>query len=152
MSNGMGAVRWKRLQRIRGLQEQQARVNLERANLALHAAESAVGEQLRQRTAAGRASRAALLAGDRVEWHMAEAAREVSEWTLERLEQERKLREAAVEPAKVEFFEKRMADEQMKVLRKKMEAVELDERRHVEQQSADEWFGQQRGRITAEER
>jgi hypothetical protein len=142
---GLSLERLKRLQRIRGLQEQMARGELERANLALRAAEVAVGEQLLQRTAARRASRKALLEGDREEWHLGEAAREVSQWNLEKMEVERTKQAAAVEPARVVFMEARREEEQMKILRKKAELAKYADLKRAEQEAADEWYRSRTG-------
>jgi|GEM_PF-2316664 len=138
--------RLKRLQKIRSMEEQQARTELERVNMALNAAETAVGEQLVQRTMARRASRAALLAGDKAEWHLAEAMREVSEWNLDKMRAERQQRAAAVEPARVVFMEKRRDDEQMKILRGNVQRMADAESKRLEQIAADEWYGQNRFR------
>jgi hypothetical protein len=138
----MNVKRWGRLQRVRSVAEQQARMELERANAALRDAETSVGEQLLARTNAKRMARAALLAGDRTEWHLAEAMREVSEWNVTRAEVNRRDAEAAVGPAQIIFMNARREDEQMKALRKKMAAVEEIKRRRAEQAAADEWFGQ----------
>jgi flagellar biosynthesis chaperone FliJ len=143
---GLSLNRLLRLQRIRSLQEQQARMDLERANNALHAAETALAGHQQNRVDAQSAARGALLAGDRIEWHLAEAGREVSEWKIGQMEVLRKQRAEAVAPARALYMEKRREEEQIKILRAGVQSDIDVERKREEQRMSDEWFAQRQYR------
>ena len=129
-----------RLVGIRRIAEDLDRRDLELAVAAVNEVETALRATAASLLEAGQAARAALGAGERGEWLLADAQTEVAGWNRGRLGALRAQRLVAVAPAKEKFLESRREHEQVKVLVEDAKQAErVDEGRRA-QAEADDWF------------
>lgn len=132
--------RLRRLLAIRRLEEDLDRKTLTQALASVTEVESALTRQEAILEDAGLAARNALAVGDRGEWLMTDAQREVTGWNRERLKGLLKARAAVVPPAIEQFLNSRRKHEQIKHLVGNMKhAADIDEGRK-EQAATDDWF------------
>lgn len=143
--NGRGA-RLARLQAIRGLSEGIKRTELARALALVAEVETVLVQQKAMQADAKIATRAALDAGERGEWLLAEAQGEVAGWNCERLRGLLRVRTEAVAPAMRGFIESRREHEQVKQLVEDERRAQEIERDRRAQATADDWFLSRRGR------
>jgi hypothetical protein len=140
------AGRLARLLAIRRLSEDMERRKLELALAAVAEVESALTQQETALAEAARAARAALGAGERGGWLLADAQREVAGWNRKRLGELRKTRAEAVGPAMERFVQSRQEHEQVKQLvEDARHAAGIEEDRKA-QAAADDWFLSRKGR------
>jgi hypothetical protein len=129
-----------RLLAIRRLREDLDRHSLQLALDSLAEAESALSRQTLASAEARRESRTALIAGDRCEWLLAEASREVATWNKNRLNLLIRLRTVKVPDAMKQFLESRREHEQVKQLSDHAkEQTKLDTDRTA-QVTTDDWI------------
>jgi len=129
-----------RLVGIRRIAEELDRRDLELAVAAVVEVDSALRATQGSLVEAAVAARAALGAGERGEWLLADAQTEVAGWNRGRLGVLRAKRAVAVAPAKEKFLESRREHEQVKLLvegAKQAERVDEDRRA---QMTSDDWF------------
>jgi hypothetical protein len=125
---------------MRRLGEDLNRRTLAQALACVAEVESAIVRQGAILVDAGLAARDALAAGDRAEWLLTDAQREVTVWNRERLSGLLKLRAVEVPPAMEKFLDSRREHEQIKQLVGNLkQAADLDEGRK-QQAASDDWF------------
>jgi hypothetical protein len=135
-----------RLRAIRQLCEGLDRRNLQLALAAVAEVEAAMKAQYAARMNAGTTARAALTAGDRGEWLLADAQIEVAGWNRGRLVVLQRVRASEVAPAMERFLESRREHEQVKQLvDAAKQASKIEDDRRV-QATADDWFLSRRAR------
>jgi flagellar export protein FliJ len=135
-----GTRRLMRLVGVRRISEELARRDLGLAVAAVAEVDAALQGNAQNKSEAEHVARAALGAGERGEWLLADAQSEVAGWNRGRLEGLRAERLVAVGPARERFLESRREHEQGKVLvegAREMERVEGERRAQAE---ADDWF------------
>lgn len=116
-------------------------LGLEQAAAALRQAESWVGQQREWARRSSVAGKAALGAGDQLEWRMQEAQRRLSEWNTERLFELKLRREALMREAAEAYRAGRMQLEQMEsVLRELRAKSELEASRRAQRDSDDRFL------------
>jgi len=127
------------LERIRKVQEDMQRRELQAAMSAVAEVSSALKKDSEAVQNAGVVRRAALERGDRKEWLLAEAQSEVARANMEKLTPLLARREAAVPAAMARFLSCRLEHEQTKVLAEAAQReVAMDQARR-DQAAADEW-------------
>ncbi len=141
--------RLKRLVGIRKIAEELDRRDLELAVAAVAEVDVALSATQRSLQQAGIAARAALGAGERGEWLLADAQTEVAGWNRGRLGLLRAQRVVAVEPAKEKFMASRLEHEQAKVLVEDAKRDEREDEVRKTQMASDDWF---LGRLMRERR
>lgn len=132
--------RLRRLQRIRRLAADQAGLELELAAASLRQAEQAQAAQGRGGREARSLARQALALGERSDWLMAEAAKEVAGWNLSRLQSVREQRAIVVEPARQRYIETHREAEQARTLLDSARTAERTRETRKEQAAVDDWF------------
>ena len=133
-------IRLRRLLAIRRLGEELNRRTLAQALASVVEVESAIVRQEAILVDTGVAARNALAAGDRAEWLLTDAQREVTAWNRERLSGLLKSRAVEVPPAMEKFLDSRREHEQIKQLVGNLKrAADIDEGRK-EQAASDDWF------------
>jgi hypothetical protein len=134
------AERLQRLVAFRLLTEELDRSALQVALLAVLEVESAITELDKNVTESKMNARAALSEGNRPEWMMADAQKEVAGWNLSKLKSMLMVRVEGARIARERFLESRCEHEQvMQLIKDAHQAALLVEVRR-EQASADEWF------------
>ena len=135
--------RLRNLQRIAGVyravQHAQA-VELEQAAAALHEAESLIAQQKAQAERSSVAGRAALDAGDHVDWQMHESQKQFTEWNAEGLNELRSRREALMVEAAESYRDGKRQLEQMESVLREMRSELQVERGHAAQRESDDRF------------
>jgi hypothetical protein len=132
-------ARMRGLERIRRLQEEMERRELQAAMGAVAEVQAAIEMDGASLLGARDAGRAALVRGDRGEWLLADAQGEVARANIEKLKVLRARREAAVPAAMAKFMACRLEHEQAKSLALEARAIELLDLARREQAAADEW-------------
>jgi hypothetical protein len=132
--------RLKRLVGIRKIAEELDRRDLELAVAAVAEVDAALWATRGSLLEAGTAARAALGAGERGEWLLADAQSEVAGWNRGRLGLLRAQRVVAVEPAKEKFMASRLEHEQVKVLVEDAKREEREDEGRRAQTTSDDWF------------
>ena len=134
------AERLGRLLAIRRLNEDLDRGALATALARVAEVESALARQETALVESRVASRSALGAGERGEWLLADAQREVAGWNRARLRVLLQARAEEVAPATEKFLESRREHEQVKrLVEDAREAARVEEDRRA-QAAADDWF------------
>jgi len=134
------ARRLHRLLAIRRICEEVDRGTLAMALAAVAEVEMALRAQQLALLDARQATRAALSAGDRGDWLMADAQSEVAGWNRGRLGTLHEARAADVPPALEQFMNSRREHEQIKLLvRDAQQAEQIEDGRKL-QAAADDWF------------
>jgi hypothetical protein len=136
-----------RLLTIRRLSEDLDRRSLQRASAAVAEVEAAMACQGAALAEASVAERNALASGDRGEWLLADAQREVAGWNRGRLRTLLKARTAAVAPAMERFLASRREHEQVKQLIENGRQLANSEADRKSQAEADDRFLSKRTRL-----
>jgi hypothetical protein len=134
------ATRLDRLLAIRRLGEDLNRRILTQALASVAEVDMALARQETNLLDARVAARNALIAGDRAEWLMMDAQREVTEWNRERLSGLLKTRSIAVPPAMKKFLESSREHEQIKQLVANLKQTAEIEQSRKAQAESDDWF------------
>ena len=143
----------KRIAKLYGAVETMHSVELSRATSALNEAETAVRAEQAAGVAANLAGRAALTTGDREEWMLTDAEREMAGWRRGLLEGLRVERDAVREAARKQFLDSRVQTEQMKsVVTRMKEQVEIEQGRRMQASSDDRYLTRLRWRAQREKR
>lgn len=128
-------------------------VELSRATSALNEAETAIQAERSAGAAARLAGRAALNTGDREEWMLTDAEREMTVWRRGLLEGIRSERDAVREAVRKQFLESRVQTEQMKsVVTRMKERVEVEEGRRTQANADDRYLTRLRWRAERDKR
>ncbi len=114
----------KRIVTLYGLTEEMHSVALRVTAASVQEAENAIAQQTGRACEAASAAREALGAGDRQQWVLAGAQRELSELRWIELERIRHLREIARDQAQDEYAASRIKSEQLKAVVEQSEAAE----------------------------
>jgi hypothetical protein len=144
--NGRRLEKLGRLLGIRRLGEDLWRRRLQLAFAAVAEVDTALTGQNAALAEASLAARNALASGDRSEWLLADAQREVARWNRSRLRILLQARTADVAPAMEKFLASRREHEQVKQLiqnARQAAALEADRKAQTE---IDDWFGSKRSR------
>jgi hypothetical protein len=136
-----------RLLTIRRLSKDLDRRSLQRASAAVAEVEAAMACQGAALAEASVAERNALASGDRGEWLLADAQREVAGWNRGRLRTLLKARTAAVAPAMERFLASRREHEQVKQLIENGRQLANSEADRKSQAEADDRFLSKRTRL-----
>jgi NAD kinase len=128
------------------LSEELDRRALELALASVAEVEAALARQEAMRVDARQTARAALTAGDRGEWLLADAQHEVAGWNRGRLGVLLETRAAEVPPAMERFLGSRREHEQVKQLIESARQAEQVEESRRGQAAADDWFLSKRAR------
>jgi hypothetical protein len=135
--------RAKRLQRLAAIRMMTEELDLSALKVALTAVaevESALTEQDNSVFESKANARIALLDGDRGEWMMADAQREVARWNCVKLERFLAVRKDTAGAAMAKFLESRCEHEQVKQLvEDARQAAQVEDARRS-QTAADDWF------------
>ncbi len=137
--------RLERLLAIRRLNEELDRRTLALALAAVAEVETALARQAETQAEARLAAQAALAAGERGEWLLADAQSEVAGWNRRRLGGMLRTRTEAVAPAMDRFVESRRDLEQVKQLVENAQQAARAEQDRRAQAAADDWFLSRRG-------
>lgn len=137
--------RLERLLAIRRLNEELDRRTLALALAAVAEVETALARQAETQAKARLAAQAALAAGERGEWLLADAQSEVAGWNRRRLGGMLRTRTEAVAPAMDRFVESRRDLEQVKQLVENAQQAARAEQDRRAQAAADDWFLSRRG-------
>ena len=135
-----------RLLAIRRLNEELDRNTLAIALTRVAEVEAALAAQDASVAIARLAGHSALSAGDRGEWLLADAQKEVAGWNRGRLGVLLQARTEDVAPAMQRFVESRLEHEQVKQLVVDAQRVEATEEDRKAQAAADDWFLNKRAR------
>jgi hypothetical protein len=134
------AERLQRLLAIRRLNEELGRRGLQLALASVAEVDGALARQKMAQLESNLAARAALNAGDRREWLLADAQSEVAGWNRGRLNTLLQARASDVPPAMAKFLESRLEHEQVKQLIEDAQRVAQTEEDRRAQAAADDWF------------
>jgi len=132
--------RLQRLLAIRRLNEDLGRRGLQLALASVAEVNAALARQKMAQLESNLAARAALNAGDRGEWLLADAQIEVAGWNRGRLNTLLQARASEVPPATAKFLETRLEHEQVKQLVEGGQRAAQTEEDRRAQAAADDWF------------
>ena len=132
--------RLRRLLAIRRLNEDLGRRGLQLALASVAEVNAALARQKMAQLESNLAARAALNAGDRGEWLLADAQIEVAGWNRGRLNTLLQARASEVPPATAKFLETRLEHEQVKQLVEGGQRAAQTEEDRRAQAAADDWF------------
>lgn len=139
----------KRLGRLLAIRQLNEDIDRRTLGLALASVAEVKAALSRQQTALGdarQAALAALTAGDRGEWLLADAQQEVAVWNRERLDTLLEVRAAEVPPAMQRFIESRRQHQQVsQLVQDASQATQVEENRRA-QAASDDWFLSRRSR------
>jgi len=139
--------RLQRLLAIRRMAEELDRRTMTLAMTVVAEIETALGVQRAALLEAKQLAHAALSAGDRGEWLMADAQSEVAGWNRGRLDVLLRTRAVEVSPATEQFLKSRREHEQVKLLvQDAQQAAQVEDDRKL-QAAADDWFLSKRIRM-----
>jgi hypothetical protein len=131
--------------------EDLCRRRLQLAFAAVAEVDSGLARQTMALAEAGLAARNALASGDRGEWLLADAQREVAGWNRSQLEVLLRARIADVAPAMERFLASRREHEQVKQLIENERQKTSREADRKSQTEADDWFLSRRTRLNDRE-
>jgi len=133
--------------------EEMHSTELQRTAFAIREAQQAIGIEQRVARSARIDGRGALLAGDRVNWMMAEIQKETAAWRRRGLEQIRLERERLNETAREQYVASRLKREQMKRVVDDIAArMEIEDGRRKQAASDDRFLARSRWKDSQEKR
>lgn len=145
MAGAKRIVSLRRIAALYGAVEAMRALDLQQASGALTEAEMAIAVEHRAAVAANDAARSALRSGDREEWMLSEAQREIAGLREGRLEEMRAARTIVRDKLRGEYLESRMQTEQMKhMVAYRREQAEVEEARRAQATSDDRYLGRLR--------